>query len=76
MPPGIASSGNAACEPDGREAQGSEFHGHDDPGHGGDGPGGMSQSIRERPSPNHDERPAGEPVDMLILHYTGMRTGR
>lgn len=36
----------------------------------------MSQSIRERPSPNHDERPAGEPVDMLILHYTGMRTGR
>jgi len=28
------------------------------------------------PSPNHDERPAGMPVDMLILHYTGMRTGQ
>jgi N-acetylmuramoyl-L-alanine amidase len=30
--------------------------------------------VREAPSPNHDERPAGEPVDMLVLHYTGMRT--
>ena len=29
----------------------------------------------DAPSPNHDERPAGAPVDMLILHYTGMRTG-
>ncbi len=26
----------------------------------------------ERPSPNHDARPAGAQVDMLILHYTGM----
>jgi N-acetylmuramoyl-L-alanine amidase len=26
----------------------------------------------ERPSPNHGPRPAGTPVDMLILHYTGM----
>ncbi len=31
--------------------------------------------IIERPSPNHDERPAGTPVDMLVLHYTGMQTG-
>jgi N-acetylmuramoyl-L-alanine amidase len=31
--------------------------------------------IRDLPSPNHDERPGGTPVDMLILHYTGMRTG-
>ncbi len=30
--------------------------------------------IREAPSPNHDERPAGEPIDTLVLHYTGMRT--
>lgn len=30
--------------------------------------------IRDRPSPNHDERNA--PVDMLILHYTGMRSGQ
>ncbi|MBK1661994.1 N-acetylmuramoyl-L-alanine amidase [Paracraurococcus ruber] len=27
------------------------------------------------PSPNQDDRPPGLPVDMLILHYTGMRSG-
>ena len=26
----------------------------------------------DRPSPNHDSRPSGAAVDMLILHYTGM----
>ncbi|HEV7265360.1 MAG TPA: N-acetylmuramoyl-L-alanine amidase [Falsiroseomonas sp.] len=31
--------------------------------------------MQDLPSPNHDERPAGAPVDMLILHYTGMRSG-
>ncbi|MGG5824021.1 N-acetylmuramoyl-L-alanine amidase [Falsiroseomonas sp. HW251] len=31
--------------------------------------------IRDLPSPNHDERPAGTPIDTMILHYTGMRTG-
>lgn len=31
--------------------------------------------IRDLPSPNHDDRPDGVPVDMLILHYTGMRMG-
>ncbi len=36
----------------------------------------MSLVIRELPSPNHDERPPGTPVDMLILHYTGMQTAR
>ena len=36
----------------------------------------MSLTIRENPSPNHDERPAGGPLDMLILHYTGMQTGQ
>jgi N-acetylmuramoyl-L-alanine amidase len=30
--------------------------------------------ILDRPSPNHDER--GVPVDMLILHYTGMQSGQ
>lgn len=30
--------------------------------------------ITDLPSPNHDAR--GVPVDMLILHYTGMRTAR
>jgi N-acetylmuramoyl-L-alanine amidase len=31
--------------------------------------------ITELPSPNHDER-GGAPVDMLILHYTGMKTAQ
>jgi N-acetylmuramoyl-L-alanine amidase len=31
--------------------------------------------IRDLPSPNHDARPEGAPLDMLVLHYTGMRTG-
>ncbi len=30
--------------------------------------------VRDLPSPNHDERPEGTPVDMLILHYTGMKS--
>lgn len=30
--------------------------------------------MRQRPSPNADARPAGTPVDMLVLHYTGMPT--
>lgn len=28
----------------------------------------------ERPSPNHNARPAGRAIDMLVLHYTGMRS--
>jgi N-acetylmuramoyl-L-alanine amidase len=35
----------------------------------------MILSIREHPSPNHDERPDGTPIDVLVLHYTGMRSG-
>jgi N-acetylmuramoyl-L-alanine amidase len=35
----------------------------------------VSLSIRDHPSPNHDARPDGR-VDMLILHYTGMKTAR
>jgi N-acetylmuramoyl-L-alanine amidase len=31
-------------------------------------------AIRERPSPNHGPRRA--PIDMLILHYTGMATAQ
>jgi N-acetylmuramoyl-L-alanine amidase len=30
--------------------------------------------IYEAPSPNHDSRPAGAPIDMIVLHYTGMKT--
>lgn len=29
----------------------------------------------ERPSPNHNARPEGVAIDMLILHYTGMVSG-
>jgi N-acetylmuramoyl-L-alanine amidase len=29
-------------------------------------------TIAPRPSPNHDARPAGVAVDILLLHYTGM----
>jgi len=32
----------------------------------------MVLHILERPSPNHDARPAA--IDMLVLHYTGMKT--
>jgi N-acetylmuramoyl-L-alanine amidase len=31
--------------------------------------------IIEAPSPNHDERPPGTPIDTLVLHYTGMQSG-
>jgi len=31
-------------------------------------------SFRDRPSPNFDSRPDGAPIDMLVFHYTGMRT--
>ncbi len=31
--------------------------------------------VLDAPSPNHDDRRDGAPVDMLILHYTGMRSG-
>lgn len=30
---------------------------------------------RTLPSPNIDDRPAGAPVDHLVLHYTGMESG-
>jgi N-acetylmuramoyl-L-alanine amidase len=30
--------------------------------------------IVERASPNFDERPADTPIDMLVLHYTGMES--
>ena len=30
--------------------------------------------IVERPSPNHDARPQGQAVDILLLHYTGMKS--
>ena len=35
----------------------------------------MSLAVEHRASPNHGERAAGKPVDMIILHYTGMPSG-
>jgi N-acetylmuramoyl-L-alanine amidase len=32
--------------------------------------------IRDLPSSNQDERSADKPIDMLILHYTGMRNAQ
>ena len=32
--------------------------------------------LLDHPSPNHGPRPPGVAIDMLILHYTGMRDGR
>ncbi|HUC63102.1 MAG TPA: N-acetylmuramoyl-L-alanine amidase [Alphaproteobacteria bacterium] len=32
----------------------------------------MSLAIVEQPSPNHGPRPPGAPIDILLLHYTGM----
>lgn len=31
-------------------------------------------AYEQRPSPNHGERLAGKPVDILLLHYTGMQS--
>jgi N-acetylmuramoyl-L-alanine amidase len=31
-------------------------------------------AVREHHSPNHDERPGDAPIDMLVLHYTGLRS--
>lgn len=31
-----------------------------------------SDGFEHSPSPNHGERATGKPIDMLILHYTGM----
>ncbi len=36
----------------------------------------MSLRIRDLSSPNQDDRPPGTPIEMLILHYTGMRSAR
>ncbi len=34
----------------------------------------MTLAIEDRPSPNHDARPDATPIDMIVLHYTGMPT--
>ncbi|GAA0774272.1 N-acetylmuramoyl-L-alanine amidase [Roseibium denhamense] len=32
--------------------------------------------AKVHPSPNHGQRASGAPIDMVIVHYTGMETGR
>jgi N-acetylmuramoyl-L-alanine amidase len=34
----------------------------------------VTEKIIWRPSPNFDARDAGVPIDMLVMHYTGMQT--
>jgi N-acetylmuramoyl-L-alanine amidase len=34
----------------------------------------MALRIVQCPSPNHDARPDGAAIDILVLHYTGMKT--
>jgi N-acetylmuramoyl-L-alanine amidase len=37
--------------------------------------GGLEDApVKDRLSPNRDARPADEPVDILVLHYTGMQS--
>jgi N-acetylmuramoyl-L-alanine amidase len=33
-------------------------------------------TIRDLPSPNQRDRAPGTPIDMIVLHYTGMRTAQ
>lgn len=35
----------------------------------------MTADVIDTPSPNHDARPPGQRVELLVLHYTGMPTG-
>ena len=35
----------------------------------------MILRVRDLPSPNHDARPDGTPLDVLVLHYTDMASG-
>jgi N-acetyl-anhydromuramoyl-L-alanine amidase len=36
---------------------------------------GWLDNIRQQPSPNHDERPAGESVDLLVIHAISLPAG-
>ena len=37
---------------------------------------GSVREARWQPSPNHDERPAGVAVDLLVVHYISLPPGR
>jgi N-acetylmuramoyl-L-alanine amidase len=64
MPPGTGSSEREACENARRIPHPTRA-----------GPL-LTPAIRELPSPNFDDRPDGSPIDMLVLHYTGMPRAR
>lgn len=36
----------------------------------------MTLHTRDLPSPNQDDRPPDTPIDMLVLHYTGMQSAQ
>jgi N-acetylmuramoyl-L-alanine amidase len=36
----------------------------------------MAMRLIDKPSPNHDARPQGTPIDMVVVHYTGMQTAQ
>jgi N-acetylmuramoyl-L-alanine amidase len=36
----------------------------------------LRPAVIDRPSPNHDARPKGQPIDILLLHYTDMLNGK
>ena len=38
--------------------------------------GGWLRGARAVPSPNHDERPAGAAVELLVVHYVSLPPGR
>lgn len=39
------------------------------------GPAATIPALHARSSPNHDARPRQAVIDMIVIHYTGMRTG-
>jgi len=41
-----------------------------------DAPGGWLDGARAVPSPNHDERPVGVAVELLVVHYISLPPGR
>ena len=36
----------------------------------------LQECIISHPSPNFGDRPDGCPIDILVLHYTGMQSGQ
>ena len=36
----------------------------------------MAMRLIDQPSPNHDARPEGARIDMVVVHYTGMQTAQ